>query len=156
MQGCPIGHPFCFRLSPFFCAPITTNKQICQRSLVCAVSLLPHCLVFFFASGSEATAKVQRRHSGKTETELATSRPFSNAKIVRIYDIANFFEQKKSLSPLLKKRGSLWWQKRLSLVAGDTDSIVVGIVFKRQKTDSVYQNRVCTTAFLLHNAAFII
>jgi hypothetical protein len=40
--------------------------------------------------------------------------PFPNAKIARINDMANFFEQKMSLFPLLKKRGSLWWQKRLS------------------------------------------
>ena len=33
---------------------IVTYKQRCQRSLVCAVSLLPHWLVLFFASGSEA------------------------------------------------------------------------------------------------------
>ena len=47
-------------------------------------------------------------------------------------------------------------KKRLSSVARDTESVVVGIVFKGQKADRVYQNRVCTTAFLLHNAAFII
>ena len=35
-----------------------TNKQICQRPLVCALSLLPHCLVLFFASGSEGRANV--------------------------------------------------------------------------------------------------
>jgi hypothetical protein len=35
------------------------------------------------------------------------SRPFPNAKIVRNSDMANFFEQKMSLFPLLKKRSSL-------------------------------------------------
>ena len=55
------------------------------------------------------------RHSVKTNPRLAISRPFSNAKIVRNNDITNFFEQKMSLFPLLKKRGSLWYQKRLSL-----------------------------------------
>ena len=80
------------------------------------MSLLPHFLVLFFASESEARAKAERRHSGKTRTGLAISRPFPNAKIARINDMANFFEQKMSLFPLLKKRGSLWWQKRLSFV----------------------------------------
>ena len=93
-----------------------SNKQICQRPLVCAVSMLPHFLVLFFASESEARAKAERRHSVKTNARLAIPRPFSNAKIVRNYDITNFFEQKMSLFPLLKKRGSLWWQKRLSFV----------------------------------------
>ena len=101
-------------------------KQICQSSLVRALSLLPHCLVLFFASGSEARVEAERtqsegrakaewRHSVKTNPRLATSRPFSNAKIARNNDMANFFEQKMSLFPLLKKRGSLWYQKRLSL-----------------------------------------
>ena len=97
-----------------------TNKQICQRPLVCAVSLLPHFLVLFFASESEARAKAERRQSegtlGRRERNWPLSRPFPNAKIARINDMANFFEQKMSLFPLLKKRGSLWYQKRLSLV----------------------------------------
>ncbi len=43
-------------------------KQICQRPLVCAVFLLPRCLVFFFASGSEARANPERRQSeGRVE-----------------------------------------------------------------------------------------
>ena len=67
-------------------------------------------------SQSEGRAKAERRHSGKTRTGLTISRPFPNAKIARINDMANFFEQKMSLFPLLKKRGSLWWQKRLSWV----------------------------------------
>ena len=50
------------------------------------------------------------------ESEIGHLSSVSNAKIARINDIANFFKQKKSLFPLLKKRGSLWWQKRLSLV----------------------------------------
>ena len=76
---------------------------------------LPPFLPLFFASGSEARAKAERRHSVKTNPRLAISRPFSNAKIVRNNDMANFFEQKKSLFPLLKKRGSHGWQKRVSL-----------------------------------------
>ena len=56
---------------------------------------------------SEPRAKAEWRHTVKTNPRLATSRPFSNAKIARINDIANFFEQKMSLFPLLKKRGSL-------------------------------------------------
>ena len=76
---------------------------------------LPPFLPLFFASGSEARAKAERRHSVKTNPRLAISRPFSNAKIVRNNDITNFFEQKMSLFPLLKKRGSHGWQKRLSL-----------------------------------------
>ena len=89
-----------------------TNKQICQRPLVCAVSLLPHCLVLFFASGSEARVEAERtqsegranpewRHSVKTNPRLATSRPFSNAKIMRNNDMTNFFRKKMSLFPLL-------------------------------------------------------
>ena len=97
-------------------------KQICQRPLVCAVFLLPRCLVFFFASRSEGRAKAEWRHTVKTNPRLATSRPFSNAKIARINDIANFFEQKMSLFPLLKKRGSLWWQKRLSMADGECEN----------------------------------
>ena len=42
---------------------IVTYKQRCQRSLVCAVSLLPHWLVLFFASGSEARVEPERRQS---------------------------------------------------------------------------------------------
>ena len=56
-------------------------------------------LPLFFASGSEGRAKAERRHSGKTKPRVATSRPSSNAKIARNNDIANFFEQKKSLFP---------------------------------------------------------
>ena len=45
-----------------------TYKQMCQRPLVCAVSLLPHCLVLFFASGSEARVEAERRQSeGRVE-----------------------------------------------------------------------------------------
>ena len=130
-----------------------TYKQICQRPLVCAVSLLPHCLVPFFASESEARAKAERplrkvraeeacllcrakatsskdkalwedenesrsplRYRNNSQDCCFITRPFPNAKIARINDMANFFEQKMSLFPLLKKRGSLWWQKRLSWV----------------------------------------
>ena len=61
---------------------------------------------------SEGRAKAEWRHSVKTNPRLAISRPFANAKIARINDMANFFEQKMSLFPLLKKRGSLWSQRR--------------------------------------------
>ena len=45
-----------------------TYKQICQRPLVCALSLLPHCLVLFFASGSEARVEAERTQSeGRVE-----------------------------------------------------------------------------------------
>ena len=40
-----------------------SNKQICQSSLVCALSLLPHCLVLFFASGSEVRVEPERTQS---------------------------------------------------------------------------------------------
>ena len=69
---------------------------------------------------SEGRANPEWRHSVKSNPRLATSRPFSNAKIVRNNDITNFFEQKMSLFPLLKKRGSLWYQKRLSWLSGKT------------------------------------
>ena len=65
-------------------------------------------------SQSEPRAKAEWRDTVKTNPRLATSRPFSNAKIARNNDMVNFFEQKMSLFPLLKKRGSLGWQKRLS------------------------------------------
>ena len=42
------------------------------------------------------------------------------------------------------------------MVARDTKSVVVEIVFKGQKTDRVYQIGVYTTAFLLHKAVFFI
>ena len=65
---------------------------------------------------SPPEASLQRRYGGSANMRAAVSRPFPNAKIVRNSDITNFLEQKMSLSPLLKKRGSLGWQKRLSLV----------------------------------------
>ena len=107
-----------------------------KRTRVCAVFLLPRCLVFFFASGSEGRAKAERRqnegtlgrrepksrsplrHRNNSQDCCFTSRPFSNAKIVRNNDMANFFKQKMSLFPLLEKRGSLRGQKRLSFATG--------------------------------------
>ena len=108
-----------------------SNKQICQRALVCALPLLPHCLVFFFTSGSEGRVKAEWRHTVKTNPRLAVSRPFPNAKIARINDMANFFEQKMSLSPFLKKRGSLGWEKRLSLGHNDSMAYSTKHVFFR-------------------------
>ena len=78
--------------------------------------MLPHFLVLFFASESEARAKAERRQSEgrakalwEDENGIGHSLvPFPNAKIARNNDIENFFEQKMSLFPLLKKRGSLW------------------------------------------------
>ena len=71
------------------------------------MSLLPHFLVLFFASESEGRAKALWKDENGIGHSLV---PFPNAKIARINDMANFFEQKMSLFPLLKK-------KRLSLVA---------------------------------------
>ena len=58
-----IGHPFFLPACPRFFVPRSTNKQICQSSLVCALSLLPHCLVLFFASGSEVRVEPERTQS---------------------------------------------------------------------------------------------
>ena len=90
--------------------------------------VLSSYFLLLFASGSEGRAKAERRHSVKTNPRLAISRPFSNAKIVRNYDITNFSSKKKSLFPLLKKRGSLWYQKRLSLAARDIEGVAIQIV----------------------------
>ena len=64
--------------------------------------------------GNESRSPLRYRNNSQDCSFI--SRPFPNAKIARINDMANFFEQKMSLFPLLKKRGSLWWQKRLSWV----------------------------------------
>ena len=58
------------------------------------------------------------RYRNNSQDCCFTSRPFSNAKIVRNNDMANFFKQKMSLFPLLEKRGSLRGQKRLSFATG--------------------------------------
>ena len=92
-----------------------TNSCLCRVSAVVLPSVFLHLRK---RSQSGGRAKAERRHSGKTRTKLGTSRPFPSAKIARNNDITNFFEQKMSLFPLLQKRGSLQWQKRLSLVAG--------------------------------------
>ena len=81
--------------------------------------VLSSYLLLSFVLFSPPEAKARRRHDGGTSEEtsprVAISRPFPNAKIVRNSDITYFFEQKKSLFPLLKKRGSFGYQKRLSL-----------------------------------------
>ncbi len=90
-----------------------------KTSCLCRVSAAALPCVFLRLrkrTQSKPRAKAEWRHAVKTNLRLATSRPFSNAKIARINDMANFFEQKMSLFPLLKKRGSLWWKKRLSCV----------------------------------------
>ena len=94
-------------------SPYTTSRSFSSRF---GFSLPPILGVEPERRQSEPRAKAEWRHSVKTNPRLAISRPFSNAKIVRNNDITNFFEQKMSLFPLLKKRGSLWYQKRLSLV----------------------------------------
>ena len=66
----------------------------------------------------EPKSRSPLRHRNNSQDCCFTSRPFSNAKIVRNNDMANFFKQKMSLFPLLKKRGSLRGQKRLSFATG--------------------------------------
>ena len=84
--------------------------------------VLSSYLLLSFVLFSPPEAKARRRHdegtSEETSPRVAIFRPFPNAKIVRNSDITYFFEQKKSFFPLLQKRGSLGWQKRLSLVTG--------------------------------------
>ena len=66
----------------------------------------------------EPKSRSPLRHRNNSQDCCFTSRPFSNAKIVRNNDMANFFKQKMSLFPLLEKRGSLRGQKRLSFATG--------------------------------------
>ena len=66
----------------------------------------------------EPKSRSPLRYRNNSQDCCFTSRPFSNAKIVRNNDMANFFKQKMSLFPLLEKRGSLRWQKRLSFATG--------------------------------------
>ena len=120
-------HEFGITLSVSCLALINVTRQW-ERSLILGSSnyrknvdedfFIPFWVHLVFNLRSGGRANPEWRHSVKTNPRLAISRPFSNAKIVRNNDMANFFEQKMSLFPLLKKRGSLWRQKRLSFVTG--------------------------------------
>ena len=97
--------------------------------------LTPFFLRLRKRSQSGGRAKAERRQSegtlGRRKRGWPPSRPFPNAKIARINDMANFFEQKMSLSPFLKKRGSLGWEKRLSLGHNDSMAYSTKHVFFR-------------------------